>query len=97
MPLVSPATVGDVAPVVVAVRPPGEAVTAYAVIASPPSFAGAIQLTTASVFPAVAVGAMGASGAVSEDSRTAASSSTKLVWAELFSIPVKESEIVWPA
>jgi hypothetical protein len=45
--LVNPVTVADVAPVVVAVRPPGEAVTVYPVTADPPSLAGAVQDTPA--------------------------------------------------
>ena len=46
VPLVSPVTViGDEAPV--AVRPPGEEVTVYPVIAAPPVFVGAVKLTVA--------------------------------------------------
>jgi hypothetical protein len=45
--LVNPVTVADVAPVVAAVRPPGEAVTVYPVTADPPSLAGAVQDTPA--------------------------------------------------
>ena len=46
VPLVSPVTViGDEAPV--AVRPPGEEVTVYPVIADPPVFTGAVKLTVA--------------------------------------------------
>jgi hypothetical protein len=64
VPLVRPVTVADAAPVEVAVRPPGAAVTVYAVIAEPPSLAGAVQDTTAWVFPGVEVTATGAPGTV---------------------------------
>jgi hypothetical protein len=48
VPLVSPVTVAEVsAPVAVAVRPPGEAVTVYPVIAEPPLVTGAVHDTSA--------------------------------------------------
>ena len=47
VPLVSPGTVADVPTIVVAVAPPGDAVTVYPVIAEPPLLAGAVQVTTA--------------------------------------------------
>jgi hypothetical protein len=62
--LVRPVTVADVAPVVVAVRPPGEAVTVYPVIAEPPSLAGAVHDTAAWAFPAVPLTPVGAPGTV---------------------------------
>jgi hypothetical protein len=70
--LVRPVTVADVAPVVVAVRPPGEAVTVYPVTGDPPSFAGAIQSTCADPFPEVAETTVGGSGAVDDEGTTAA-------------------------
>lgn len=42
--MVRPTTVQLVAPVVEHVNPPGEAVTVYPVIATPPVFTGAVQL-----------------------------------------------------
>ncbi len=51
-------------PLAVAVMPPGLDVTVYCVIAAPPSEAGALQLTAASVSPAVALTAVGAPGTV---------------------------------
>ncbi len=63
MPLVNPVTVnGEPAPV--AVRPPGLLVTVKPVIGEPPVLAGGVKLTVAWVFPAVAVTAVGAPGAV---------------------------------
>jgi hypothetical protein len=62
--LVKPATVADVAPVVVALSPLGDAVTVYPVIAEPPLFAGVVQVTSAEAFAAVAVPMVGAFGAV---------------------------------
>src|SRR5450631_970994 len=64
MPSVSPVTIAEVAPVVVAVLPPGVAVTVYLVIADPPSPAGAVQDTTAWALPTVALAPVGAEGAV---------------------------------
>ena len=61
MPLVSPVTVTDI-PVVVAVTPPGDEMTAYSVIALPPSEAGAVHETVASLSPGVADKLVGASG-----------------------------------
>ena len=63
VPLVSPVTViGDDAPV--AVRPPGEDVTVYPVIAAPPVFAGAVKLTVAPPLLPVAETPVGAPGAM---------------------------------
>ena len=62
VPLVSPVTViGDEAPV--AVRPSGEEVTVYPVIAAPPSF-GAVKLTVALPLLPVAEILVGTPGAV---------------------------------
>ena len=61
--MVSPITVsGDEAPV--AVRPPGEAVTVYPVIAAPPVFAGAVKLTVALPLLPLAEILVGTPGAV---------------------------------
>jgi hypothetical protein len=49
-------------PAVLAVIPPGVEVTVYPVIALPPLSAGAVQLTPAEAFPAVAVTLVGAPG-----------------------------------
>jgi hypothetical protein len=43
---------------------PGDEVTVYPVTAEPPSEAGAVKLTVACAFPAVAVAPVGAPGAV---------------------------------
>jgi len=64
VPLVNPATVADVPTIVVAVAPPGDAITVYPVIAEPPLLAGAVQVTTAEAFPGVADTAVGAPGTV---------------------------------
>jgi len=47
-----PETVASPGPVVVALCPPGDAVTVYLVIAEPPLLAGAVQDTVASALPA---------------------------------------------
>ena len=47
VPLVRPVTVAVVPMIVVAVAPPGDAVTVYPVIAEPPLLAGPVQVTTA--------------------------------------------------
>ena len=57
-----PVTVHVVAPVVVQVRPPGEAVTVYPVMADPSSDAGAVHDTVACSCPATAVTAVGTVG-----------------------------------
>src|SRR3954464_13067919 len=62
VPWVRPATVALVAPMTLAVRPPGEEVTVYPVMALPPLDAGAVQLTLACALPAVAVTPVGAPG-----------------------------------
>lgn len=64
VPLVRPVTVAAVAPVVVAVCPPGAAVTVYPVMVEPPLLAGAVHVTAAWVFLGVAVTAVGAPGTV---------------------------------
>ena len=64
VPLVNPATVPVVAPVVLTVAPPGDAVTVYPVIGEPPLLAGAVQRTVAEAFPGVADTAVGAPGTV---------------------------------
>jgi hypothetical protein len=51
-----------VVPLTVAVKPPGEEVTVYELIAAPPLEAGADQLTDACPFPPVAVTLVGAPG-----------------------------------
>ena len=56
--------VAVVAPVVVAVDPPGDAVTVYPVMTEPPLSVGAVQDTTAWVFLALALTAVGAAGTV---------------------------------
>ena len=66
VPLVRPVTViGEDAPV--AVRPPGEEVTVYPVIADPPVFVGAVKLSVALPLPALAEMLVGVSGAVIGD------------------------------
>src|SRR5665648_799197 len=50
--------------IMVAVAPPGDAVTVYPVIDEPPLLAGAVQLTIAEAFPGVANTAVGAPGTV---------------------------------
>jgi hypothetical protein len=62
--LVRPVTVADVAPAVVTVAPPGEAVTVYPVIAEPPLLAGAVHDTPAWALPAVPPTPVGAPGTV---------------------------------
>jgi hypothetical protein len=63
--LVNPVTVAEVAlPLALAVRPPGDEVTVYAVTALPPFDDGAAQLTVACALPAVAVTPVGAPGTV---------------------------------
>jgi len=63
VPLVSPVTViGDEAPV--AVKPSGEEVTVYPVIADPPVFVGAVKLTVALPLLTVAEILIGTPGAV---------------------------------
>jgi hypothetical protein len=64
VPLANPATVAEAVPVVVALSPPGDAVTVYPVIADPPLLAGAVQDTTAKALPAVATAPVGAPGTV---------------------------------
>jgi hypothetical protein len=53
-----------VAPLVLAVFPPGDEVTTYPVMALPPFDAGAVQLTPALVLPEVAITLVGAPGTV---------------------------------
>ena len=83
MPFVSPITViGDKEPV--AVRPPGEEVTVYPVIADPPVFVGAVKLTVALPLLLVAeilVGTPGAiaAGVTADDALEAAPVPTELV------------------
>ena len=62
--MVRPETVAVNAPVVVAVAPPGLAVTVYPVIAEPPLLAGAVHDTAACPLPATAVTAVGEPGIV---------------------------------
>jgi hypothetical protein len=62
-PFVKPVTVNGLA-APVAVSPPGDAVTVYEVIADPPFDAGALNVTVAWPFPAVAAPALGAPGTV---------------------------------
>ena len=64
MPLVRPDTSAEVGPALLAVRPPGDDVTVYPVIALPPLDAGAVQVTVAWVLPAVATTLVGAPGTV---------------------------------
>ena len=72
VPLVRPVTVQERAPVVVHVRPPGLAVTVYAVIAAPPFAAGAVHDTTLSASAAlVADTPVGAPGTVASMPLTA--------------------------
>ena len=47
VPLANPVTVPVVAPAVLTVAPPWDAVTVYPVIGEPPLLAGAVQVTTA--------------------------------------------------
>jgi len=61
--LVSPPTItGLVVPL--PIKPLGLEVTVYPVITEPPSLAGAVKVTVARTFPAVAVPIVGASGTV---------------------------------
>ena len=64
MPLVKPVTVAVRAPVVVALAPPGLAVTVYPVIGDPPLLAGAVHNTWAWPLPAVADTPVGAPATV---------------------------------
>jgi hypothetical protein len=64
VPLVRPVTVAVVAMIVLALAPPGEAVTVYPVTGDPPLLEGATHETRAWVLPAVAVTAVGAPGTV---------------------------------
>ena len=83
MPFVKPVTViGDEGPV--AVRPPGEEVTVYPVIADPPVFVGAVKLTVALPLLTVALIPVGVPGAVAagltaEDALEAVPVATELV------------------
>ena len=83
VPLVRPVTViGEEEPV--AVRPPGEEVTVYPVIADPPVFVGAVKLTVALPLLPLAeipVGAPGAiaAGVTADDALEAAPIPTELV------------------
>jgi hypothetical protein len=61
--LVKPETVVLVARTVVALKPPGEAVTVYPMTTEPPLLAGAVHDTTAEALPAADVTATGALGA----------------------------------
>ena len=92
MPLTRPVTVLVVAPVVVALCPPGDAVTVYLVMAEPPLVAGAVQLTTARPLPATACTELGEPG-VADTGRNAMASAqiwglvllapTSLRWTEM--------------
>jgi hypothetical protein len=63
VPFVSPVTVALVAvPLTLADCPPGDAVTVYPVMGTPPFVEGAVQLTVACAFPATAVTPVGAPG-----------------------------------
>nr|WP_263864072.1 hypothetical protein [Paenibacillus lycopersici] len=62
VPFVNPVTVIGLAVVLVSVTFPGLDVTVYSVIALPPSLAGAVKLTVAVPFPAIAVTPVGAPG-----------------------------------
>jgi hypothetical protein len=62
VPFVSPGTTTVLAPVVVALAPPGVAVTVYPVTAEPPLDDGALHDTDACVSPAVATTFVGAPG-----------------------------------
>ena len=62
--MVRPGTVAVRAPVVVALTPPGMAVTVYPVIGEPPLLTGAVHDTWAWPLPAVAVTPVGAPGIV---------------------------------
>jgi hypothetical protein len=62
--LVRPVTVAEVAPDVVALCPPGVAVTVYPVIGEPPSLAGGVHDTPTWVFPGTTATAVGAPGTV---------------------------------
>ena len=61
---VSPITTADVVPAVLAVKPPGDDVTVYPVIALPPLETGAVHETVACPSPGVAVTLVGAPGTV---------------------------------
>ena len=65
VPLAKPNTVIGAAagPATVPVKPPGDDVAVYPVIALPPSDTGAVKVTMACAFPPVAVPIVGASGA----------------------------------
>ena len=62
--MASPATATDVADAPAAVVPPTDEVTVYPVIGLPPLEVGAVQVTVALAFPAVAVPMVGGPGAV---------------------------------
>jgi hypothetical protein len=64
VPLARPVIVAVLTPFVLAVTPPGDAVTVYPVMAEPPLLTGAVHDTTAWAFPGVAVTAIGAPGTV---------------------------------
>ncbi len=67
VPLVRPETTHSVAPVVVHVCPPGDAVTVYPVTALPPSFAGAVHDTVTWPWPATPDTPVGGSGTVASE------------------------------
>src|SRR4051794_33974900 len=65
VPFVRPVIPHDVKPLVAQVRPPGDDVATYAVIALPPSLVGALHETWAVVLAGEAVTALGAVGSPS--------------------------------
>jgi hypothetical protein len=98
VPFASPVTVAVVAPDVVAVAPPGDAVTVYPVTGDPPLLAGAAHDTLAWLLPGVPVTAVGAPGAVATAGVVRdVSSITNEVAADASSVSVNESVMVWPA
>jgi len=67
VPLVSPDTTHSVAPVVVHVCPPGDAVTVYPVTALPPSSTDAVHDTVTCALPATPDTPVGGSGTVASE------------------------------
>jgi len=67
VPFVNPLTVQVSAPVVEHVFPPGDDVTVYPVIGSPPVFVGAAQVTLAEPAPATTAVMVGRPGVVGSD------------------------------
>jgi hypothetical protein len=79
VPLLKPPTVALVAPSVVAVEPPGCALTVYRVMGLPPMLVGAVHVTMAEATPGIATTFVGESGT--------AAGTTALLGADMAPVP----------